>query len=212
MITVTNGMTVVRRVVVFAVTCAVFFGNGAVSARGETDRLREELLSGMDLIYNCDIQGGEEVFDRIIEREPANPAPYIYKAMAYLSLPPREAGGGLPRIDEGLVEDLLITGTRLASEYLWEDEDRGRGELLSATGFSLLAQLYQARKRYIPAADAALKAAGRIDEAYALTPEDPGTSSTPGGCCSTASRRCLTRPGRCFRCFTCRATRTRGFC
>lgn len=169
----TNGRTVVRRVAVFAVMCAVFFVAGPVRVRGEPDRLREALLSGMDLIYNCDMPGGEAVFDELIEREPANPAPYIYKAMAYLSLPPREANGGPPQLDEGLVEDLLITGTGLASEYPWGDGDRGRGELLSATGFSLLAQLYQAQRRYIPAADAALKAARHIDEAYALTPEDP---------------------------------------
>jgi len=171
--TVTAGRRILKRVVVFAVMAAFFPVIGAVTARGETDQLRDELLAGMDLIYNCDIQGGEEMFDGIIDREPDNPAPYIYKAMAYLSLPPREIEGDLPRIDEGVVEGLLLTGTRLASEFPWDDEDRGRGELLSATGFSLLAQLYQAQRRYVPAADAALKAAGHIDEAYALAPEDP---------------------------------------
>ncbi|MBN1883502.1 MAG: hypothetical protein JW885_15150 [Deltaproteobacteria bacterium] len=162
-----------RRIVSFGLVFVIFSVTGALSARGESDRLTEELLFGMDLIYNCDMQGGGEVFDRIIDREPDNPAPYIYKAMVYLSLPPRETGDGPPQIDEGVVEDLLIMGTRLASEYPWGDEDRGRGELLSATGYSLLAQLYQAQRRYVPAADAAMKAAKHIDEAYALTPEDP---------------------------------------
>jgi tetratricopeptide (TPR) repeat protein len=162
-----------RRVAIYGAVCAVFFLAGAVCVRGEEDRLREELISGMDLIYNCDIQGGKEAFDRIIDRDPENPAPYIYKAMAHLSMPPREVAGDLPRIDEEIMEDLLLTGIELALEYSWGHDDRGRGELLLATGYSLLAQLYQADQRYLPAADAALKAAGHIDEAYALTPDDP---------------------------------------
>lgn len=168
-----KGRRAVKRIASLWVVCAIVSMICAVCARGESDRLRMELLFGMDLIYNCDIGGGEAVFDGLIELEPANPAPYLYKAMAYLSLPPREENGGPPQLDEGVVEDLLITGTGLASEYPWEDGDRGRGELLSATGFSLLAQLYQVQGRYLPAADAALKAAWHIDEAYALSPEDP---------------------------------------
>jgi tetratricopeptide (TPR) repeat protein len=170
---VTTGRGFIRKIAVLGAMWAVVSLAGAVDVRGEEDRLREELLSGMDLIYDCDIRGGEEAFDRIIDREPDNPAPYIYKAMAYLSMPPREEGGGFPTPDEKRVEALLITGTELALEYAWEDDDRGRGELLLATGFSLLAQLYQVQRRYLPAAEAALKAARHIDRAYVLSPDDP---------------------------------------
>lgn len=169
----TTGRVFIQRIVVLGALCLVFSLNGTDDVRGEEDLLQKELLAGMDLIHNCDIRGGEEIFDRIIDREPDNPAPYIYKAMAYLSMPPREDEDGVPRPDEKEVGELLITGTELAAVYSWEDDDRGRGELLMATGFSLLAQLYQAQKKYLPAAEAALKAAGHIDRAYALTPDDP---------------------------------------
>jgi tetratricopeptide (TPR) repeat protein len=141
----------------------------AGAARAEEEWVRTEILRGIDLIFNADITGGEKVFRSIEEREPTNPAPYIYRAMALMSYPPRE---GMKGIDRALIERLLTTGIGYARAGTWAD-DEGRVNLLLATAYSLLAQLALEEKEYAGAARAGLKARDYLDEAARLSPDDP---------------------------------------
>ncbi len=126
------------------------------------------------MIYNADIEAGERIFSDISKKDPENPAPPIYRAMALMSYPPREDGA---KIDRAQIESLLIEGIGKASagidENLKSVGDSGRIRLLVATAHSLLAQLYLEDGRYIKAADAALSAKKYLDEAYEYSPEDP---------------------------------------
>jgi tetratricopeptide (TPR) repeat protein len=131
--------------------------------------VRGELLKGIDLIFNADISGGEKVFEAIEKRDPTNPAPYVYRAMALMSYPPRE---GMKGIDRLLIERLLSTGIRHAQGGTWKS-DEGRVKLLLATAYSLLSQLALEEKEYAKAARAALRAKDYLDEAARISPDDP---------------------------------------
>jgi hypothetical protein len=148
----------------------------ALTARTEDAGLRARILTGLDLIFNADIAGGERVFAEIEKADPENPAPYVYRAMALLSYPPRE---GMAPIDRGRVERLLTTGIAKAEATEWGD-DSGRVKLLIATAYSLLSQLYLEQKEYLKASRAALAAKGCLDEAARLSPDDPDVKYAVG--------------------------------
>jgi tetratricopeptide (TPR) repeat protein len=139
------------------------------AVRAEDAWLRAELLRGIDLIFNADISGGAEVFSAIEKQEPKNPAPYVYRAMALMSYPPRE---GMSGIDRTLIEGLLERGIRYAREGSW-DGDEGRVKLLLATAYSLLAQLALDERQYLAAADAAIRAEKCLADAERASPDDP---------------------------------------
>jgi tetratricopeptide (TPR) repeat protein len=138
-------------------------------ARAEEAWLRAELIRGIDLIFNADISGGEKVFASIERRDPTNPTPYIYRAMALMSYPPRE---GVNEIDRKLIERLLNRGIGYALAGNWEN-DEGRVKLLLATAYSLLSQLALEQKEYVKAARAALRAEGYLKDAERISPDDP---------------------------------------
>ncbi|MBN2223851.1 MAG: tetratricopeptide repeat protein [Deltaproteobacteria bacterium] len=135
----------------------------------EEASLRSELIRGINLISNGDIARGEKVFASIEDREPTNPAPYIYRAMALMSYPPRE---GVNEIDRALIEGLLERGIECALGGKWENE-KGRVNLLLATAYSLVAQLSLDHKEYLKAAAAALRAEDYLKEAERISPDDP---------------------------------------
>jgi tetratricopeptide (TPR) repeat protein len=137
--------------------------------RAEEAWLRAELTRGIDLVFNADISGGEKVFASIEKRDPANPAPYVYKAMALMSYPPRE---GVNEIDRTLIEGLLNRGIGYALAGKWEG-DEGRVKLLLATAYSLLTQLALEKKEYVKAAKAALRAEKYLKDAERVSPDDP---------------------------------------
>ncbi len=139
------------------------------AVRAEEAWLRAELIRGIDLIFNADISGGAEVFTAIEKREPENPAPYVYRAMALMSYPPRE---GMSGIDRKTIKGLLEKGVRYAREGSWGG-DEGRVNLLLATAYSLLAQLAQEEKQYLAAADAAIRAEKYLKDAARIAPDDP---------------------------------------
>ncbi len=138
-------------------------------ARAEEPWVRVELLGGIDLIFNADISGGEKVFESIERRDPSNPAPYIYRAMALMSYPPRE---GMKGIDPEVIEGLLSTGIGYAQSGDWRN-DEGRVKLLLATAYSLTAQLALEEKEYAKASRAALRARDYLEEAARISPDDP---------------------------------------
>ncbi len=80
-----------------AVICCIIMVCAVSTARAEDARLRSEILKGIDLIFNADISGGEKAFAAIEQSEPENPAPYVYRAMALMSYPPREGMKGIDR-------------------------------------------------------------------------------------------------------------------
>jgi tetratricopeptide (TPR) repeat protein len=131
--------------------------------------LRAELIRGIDLIFNARISEGERVFAAIEKKAPANPAPSIYRAMALMSYPPRE---GMAGIDRGLIERLLNKGITLAEDGRWE-ADTGRVNLLVATAYSLLSQLYLEQHDYLKASRAAVTGKRYLDEAARISPDDP---------------------------------------
>jgi tetratricopeptide (TPR) repeat protein len=138
-------------------------------AGAEPAWLRAELIRGIDLIFDARITEGEGVFAAIEKRAPDNPAPYIYRAMALMSYPPRE---GMAGIDRGLIERLLDTGIGLAGGQDWET-DAGRVKLLVATAYSLKSQLYLERRDYLRATRAAVTGKRYLDEAARISPGDP---------------------------------------
>ncbi len=138
-------------------------------ARAEEAWLRTELIRGINLIFKADITGGERVFSSIEKRDPNNPAPYIYRAMALMSYPPRE---GMKEIDRTLIEELVARGIVYAQAGKWGN-DEGRVKLLLATGYSLLSQLAMEQKEYVKAARAALRAEDYLRQAERISPDDP---------------------------------------
>lgn len=139
------------------------------AARAEEAWLRTELIRGIDLIFDARIAEGRQAFEAIEKRAPKNPAPYVYRAMALMSYPPRE---GMPAIDRGQVQRLLEKGIMLAEDGRWE-EDTGRVKLLVATAYSLQSQLFLETGDRVRSARAALTAKRYLDEAARISAGDP---------------------------------------
>jgi len=154
----------IRAAVVFMILLVI-----PAIAWAEEAWLRNDLTRGIDLIFNADISGGAKVFTEIEKRAPENPAPYVYRAMALMSYPPRE---GIKEIDRALIEELLNRGIRYAEKGGWEN-DGGKVKPLLATAYSLLAQLFLEQKEYVRAANAALRAEKYLKEAERISPDDP---------------------------------------
>lgn len=139
------------------------------ATRAEEAWLRTELIRGIDLIFDARIAEGRQAFEAIEKRAPKNPAPYVYRAMALMSYPPRE---GMPAIDRGQVQRLLEKGIMLAEDGRWE-EDTGRVKLLVATAYSLQSQLFLETGDRVRSARAALTAKRYLDEAARISAGDP---------------------------------------
>jgi tetratricopeptide (TPR) repeat protein len=159
---------VIIAIVVFA---AAAFSPGYAAA--EEEWLRRSLLSGIDRIYDLDIEGGERVFLYISENAPENPAPWIYRAMARMSRPPRD-GDGFDLKVKGILK-LIDRGIALSEESMegLDGEELGRAKLLVATAYALKAELFLRQGRYIKSVEYGFRSIRYLDEAYEVSPDDP---------------------------------------
>ncbi|GEM_PF-2178384 len=153
------------------VLAVVAFSPGYAAA--EEGWLREELLAGVDRIYNLDIEGGERIFLGISKKAPENPAPWIYRAMALISRPPRD-GEEFDSKVEGIL-GLLETGIDLSEKFIegQKGEDLGRAKLLMATAHALKAELFLRQKRYLKSVESGFRSMRYLDDAHKTSPNDP---------------------------------------
>ncbi|MBN1573782.1 MAG: tetratricopeptide repeat protein [Deltaproteobacteria bacterium] len=161
----------VGAIVALVASAVVAFSPGGAAA--EEEWLRRELLSGINRIYNLDIVGGERVFLGISKKAPENPAPWIYRAMARMSYPPRD--GDKFDSKEGDILKLLDTGIALSEKSIegLKGEDLGRAKLLMATAHALKAELFLRQKRYLKSVEYGFRSVKYLDEAREISPNDP---------------------------------------